>query len=636
MVIISCQSLSKSYSARPLFKDISFAINDNENLGLIGPNGSGKSTLLKIMAGLTSPDSGEVTSKKSLKVAYLAQDHKYKSGSTLLTIVCKSLPGIEEHEQEARANIALSKVGFIDPEVKVEELSGGWKKRLAIACELVKEPDFLLLDEPTNHLDLEGVLWLEKLLKGAPFAYMLVSHDRSFLQNVTSRIIELNKIYADGYLSVNGTYSDFLSARQEYMTAQTHEEQALASKARREIAWLQRGARARQTKSQERIRSAGKLMEELSEVKFRNAQNGSINVDFTSSNRKTKELLVLKGVEKSMGGKLLFQDLDLVLTPGQKLGLLGTNGSGKTTLLKILTGAIEPDGGQVKRADGLKIVWFDQNREQLNQDISLREALCSSGDNVTYRGRSIHIASWSRRFHFRTDQLNMPVSYLSGGEQARILISKLMLMAADILILDEPTNDLDIPSLEVLEDSLEDFPGVVVLVTHDRLMLDTVSTELLSLDGYGNAEFYADYSQWESANARNSSRSKGSGKSSNKAPKTAPNTVSDNTPANNTADKAADITADKAQDKIEPAKPTKVFSTKSLSTAEKKELGQMETTIAEAEKLVIQIRKRLEEPSIATNHVKLGECMGEVEAAQRKVENLYARWEELEARMALS
>ncbi|MBY0360191.1 MAG: ABC-F family ATP-binding cassette domain-containing protein [Candidatus Obscuribacterales bacterium] len=597
-VILSCQSLFKSYSARPLFKNISFSLEENEKLGLIGPNGSGKSTLLKIMAGLVQPDEGNITTRKFLKVAYLAQENIYPENADLLEVVSDGLKdeGLNEAEIKARCSIALSKVGFENFEMKAGSLSGGWRKRLALAEALAKGPDLLLLDEPTNHLDLAGVLWLEKLLLSSPFAYAVISHDRGFLQNVAGRIIELNKTYAEGFLSVNGSYSDFLVARKEYLTAQAHEEQALSSQVRREIAWLSRGARARQTKSRERIREAGKLIESLEEVRFRNSQTGSIDVDFTGSNRQTKELLVCKKISKSLGGKTLFKDLDLILTPKAKLGVLGKNGSGKTTLLKLLSGSLEADSGTLKKADNLKVVFFDQNRQQLDRNISLKEALCPSGDSVVYRDRSMHVASWSRRFLFRPDQLNMPVSYLSGGEQARILIARLMLMPADILILDEPTNDLDIPSLEVLEESLEDFPGAVILVSHDRFMLDSVSNQLLSLDGQGNVEFFADYSQWEDAQNKPTA---------------------------------------KQEPKIEKApetKTTKTVERKSLSTAEKKELQNMESKIETAENHVLEIQRRLEDPTIASNHVKLNECMKEVEEAQKQVNKLYARWEDLESR----
>jgi ATP-binding cassette subfamily F protein uup len=583
-----------------LFSGISFTIDDRDTIGLIGPNGSGKSTLMKIIAGLVEPDEGSVMTQKFLKVAYVAQEQRYEAEEKLLDIVMRSLDSSEdEFVRKTKAEVILSKVGFNDSSEQAGNLSGGWRKRLAIAAELVKEPDFLLLDEPTNHLDLEGVLWLEEMLKSANYGYVVVSHDRSFLENVSNRIIDLNPIYRDGYLSVKGKYSDFLEAKEQYVSAQANEQQALASKVRREIAWLQRGARARQTKAQGRIREAGNLIQELEEVKFRNRQTTAVDIDFNASGRKTKELLVAKGLSKSLGGRLLFQHLDLVITPGQKLGLLGTNGSGKTTLLRLLAGELEPDKGTIKRAPELKVVWFDQNRDQLDRTQTLRDALSPTGDQVVYRGRSVHVASWSKRFLFRPDQLNMPVSYLSGGEQARILIARLMLQSADILILDEPTNDLDIPSLEVLEESLEDFPGAVVLVTHDRMMLDTISTHLLALDGHGGVQFFADYAQWESLRPTSASalRSRGSDKS---------------TPTKGS--------------------PSKDPSFKPLSTNEKKELEQMAQRIETAEAHVVEVAKRLEDPAIATNHVKLQAGMDELHKAQAAVAKLYERWEDLERR----
>ncbi len=611
-VAISCQSLTKSFSARPLFRDISITIDDRERIGLIGPNGSGKSTLLKIMAGLYEPDSGTVTTRKFLNIAYLAQDNPYPPEAILRDVVAASLADqhIEESELINRAEYTLSTLGFEELDAQVSSLSGGWRKRLALACALVREPDFLLLDEPTNHLDLEGVLWLEDLLKSAPFAFILVSHDRNFLENVTNRTVELNSTYKDGYLSCKGPYSSFLEARAEYLSAQSNEQQALASKMRREVAWLQRGARARQTKSVGRIREAGKLFDEFAEVKARNNMTSSVNIDFSSSGRRTKELLVAKQIEKSLGGRKLFSGLDLVLSPKQKLGLVGTNGSGKTTLLRILADQMQPDKGTIKRADLLKIVWFDQNRDQLNKEITLKEALCPSGDSVVYRDRQIHVISWAKRFLFRPDQLPMPVSYLSGGEQARILIARLMLQEADLLILDEPTNDLDIASLEVLEESLEDFPGAVVLVTHDRYMIDTISTTILALDGEGGVSFFADYAQWESTRG-------GGGKNKSKN-----NSSSGNSPSNSN-NKIGSSTSSVA-----------VKNLKALSNNEKKELDQISLKVEEAEHALQVVRKRMEDPKVSANHVKLAEMMDELHKAETNVAKVFARWEELEARQA--
>ena len=587
------------------------SIDEKDRVGLIGPNGAGKSTLLKILAGLVEPDDGTVTPRKFLKIAYVAQDSIFEPGLSLREVVARELESsdLDDAQKKTRIETVLSRVGFPDPDSDVTTLSGGWRKRLALAAQLAKEPDLLLLDEPTNHLDLEGVLWLEELLKSAPFAYAMVSHDRSFLENVSSRIIELNAVYKDGFLSVKGPYSDFLGARDEYMVSQKHEEQALASKVRREIAWLQRGARARQTKSQGRIRDAEKLMQTFEDVKGRNQQNRSVDIDFSATGRKTKELIVCKGIAKSFGERKLFSDLEIVLHPGDKLGLLGTNGSGKTTLLRILANQIQADTGTVKRADGLRIVWFDQNREQLDQSISLKEALSPTGDAVIYRDRSIHVATWAKRFLFRTDQLNMPVSYLSGGEQARILIANLMLQPADILILDEPTNDLDIPSLEVLEDSLEEFPGAIILVTHDRFMLDTISHRLLALDGSGGCKYFADYEQWEKVGKnKNFEKEEAEARSQRKPTAQAVATTEKETNSS-------------GEDEKRP-----------LSTSEKKELANIDKKIEEAEQAVSKIKTEMEKPEYASNHMKLNDKLKELHLAEEGVAKLYSRWEDLESR----
>jgi ATP-binding cassette subfamily F protein uup len=603
--ILSCQSLAKSYSSRPLFRDISLSLDEADRVGLIGPNGAGKSTLLKIMAGVITPDSGAVVVRKGFRAAYIPQDEKFDSQLTIRTVLLNSISdGAEEHERETRVKIIATQVGLVDLDQTCGVLSGGWRKRLSIAAGLVKQPDLLLLDEPTNHLDLEGVLWLESLLVSSGVPFVVVTHDRTFLQNISNRIIELNGAYADGYLSVPGDYSKFLLAREEYMTAQAHLEQAIASKVRREVAWLQRGARARQTKAQARIDEATRLIDELAEVKLRNAQNANVDIDFNASGRKTKELLVVKHAAKTFGNKQLFTDVNMILSPGTKLGIVGSNGSGKTTLLKLLTGQVAPDSGTIKRADGLRVVEFDQNREQLDQQQTLRQALCADGDAVVYRGRSVHVATWSKRFLFRSDQLNMPVSYLSGGEQARILIANLMLKPADLLILDEPTNDLDIASLEVLEDSLLEFDGALVLVTHDRYMLDNVSTMVLGLDGRGGASFFADWSQWEA------SRSQDQGKQEP------------------TRDKRTVTAAASSSAKSESKQ-------RKLSTNEKRELENIDQTIEAAEQQVQNLEQKLSDPTIASNHVKLQAIMQEIDAAKQDVARLYARWDDLQARSKL-
>ena len=459
-LILSCQTVSKSHGARLLFEGISMGISDGERVGLIGPNGAGKSTFLKLLLGQEAPDSGTLSFRKLARLSYVPQDPVFPSGKTVgevLRDALVSLP-LDEAQKEGRLAVILGRMKFADADAAVETLSGGWTKRLAIACGLVVEPDLLLLDEPTNHLDLEGILWLEDTLRSAPFATLLVSHDRYLLENSVSRMLELSRLYPEGLLTVEGSYSQFLEKKADFLSAQEQLQQTLANRARRELEWLRRGAKARTRKSQARIDAAGRLMASLEEVRARNVQQTAV-VDFTSSNRKTKRLLTLDNVSKRVGEQTLFQDLSITLSPGAKLGLLGQNGSGKTTLLKLLNGELAPDTGRIERADGLRIVTFDQNRRQLIPEETLRRSLAPLGDSVIYRDRSLHVHSWARRFLFSNEQLDLPVSRLSGGEQARVMIARMMLEPADVLLLDEPTNDLDIPTLEVLEESLVGFSG---------------------------------------------------------------------------------------------------------------------------------------------------------------------------------
>jgi len=590
-VLLSCQSLTKSYGSRPLFRDISLGVSDGERMGLIGPNGAGKSTLLKIFAGLEKPDNGTLSRQRGLRVAYIPQDDQFPAEATVESVLTEALAGhpLDELERDVRIEIALGKVGFADRTQRVVTLSGGWKKRLSLARAFVQDTELLLIDEPTNHLDLEGVLWLETLLKDAPFAFVLISHDRVFLENVTNRIVELHPAYAEGFLSVNGAYSEFLVQREAYLAAQAHREDALQTQVKREIEWLRRGAQARSTKAQGRIQQAGEMIGELAELKFRNSQGRTAGIEFSASGRQTRDLIVGKDLEKTLGGRTLFQHLNLTLAPGSKIGLIGPNGSGKTTLIRLLTGETAPDSGTIKRAADLCVVLFDQNRAQLDKTLSLRDALSPNSDTVIYRGNPMHVSGWAKKFLFKTEQLQTPIRFLSGGEQARILIAQLMLRPADVLILDEPTNDLDIPTLEVLEESLLSFPGALVLVTHDRYLLDRVSTDLLALDGEGGARHFVGLDQWQAAQFP--------------PPEPAP-----------------------AKMKPLALPPSR------LSTAERKELAAMEAKIEAAEEEVAALQRKMEDPAVASNAVYLHELWEALPMSRDAVAKLYARWEELEAK----
>ena len=344
-LLISSQSLSKSFVASSLFDGISLDVTEGERLGLIGPNGSGKSTLLRIRNGLRlEPDQGKCTRRKGTRIGYLPQEDQFPAGATVEQVLHLALADhpLEEYERETQVSIALGKFDFADRQQPADTLSGGWRKRLALARELIQQPELLLLDEPTNHLDLAGILWLEKLLRNAPFAFVVVSHDRYLLENVTNRVVELNRVYPDGYFRTSGNYSEFLVKREEYLAAQARQQETLANLVRREIEWLRRGPAARTTKSQSRIDRAGQMMADLRGLSERNSQIRSVDIKFADTGRTANKLLVAEELQFSYGDRQLFHDVSFVLAPGDRLGLLGANGSGKTTLMRLLTGQLQP------------------------------------------------------------------------------------------------------------------------------------------------------------------------------------------------------------------------------------------------------------------------------------------------------
>ena len=592
-LLINTNAVSKSYGATPLFRNISLTIYEGDRLGVIGPNGSGKSTLLEILAGRREPDSGEVTRRKGTRLAYVPQDSVFPPAITVRAVLRQALKnaGVPESEWLARESETLGRTGFENFELEAAALSGGWRKRLAIAEALVQNPAILLLDEPTNHLDLAGIDWLEKLLRNSQFASVLISHDRYFLENVPTSVAELNRIYVDGFLQVAGNYSAFLEKKAEVLHAQAKRQDALENRVRTEVEWLRRGPKARATKAKARIDTANDMITELAGYRSR-ARTESTDIDFVATGRNTKRLVHMEGVSYAYDGKPLFKDLDFTLTSGVRVGLVGANGSGKTTLLRLVRGELEPQEGKIERADRLRIVYFDQIRK-LDPDITLRRALAPDSDSVIYRDRVIHVASWADRFMFTSEQLNQPVGRLSGGERARVLIAALMLDPADVLLLDEPTNDLDIPTLEILEESLLEFPGALVLVTHDRYLLDRVSTVVLGLDGKGGSERFADYSQWDMWMAEQKQQK---AKSSSTAVRTS-------------------------------------AGKKKPSYLDTREYEGMEERLAQAEVVLDAKRTALQDPEVVKDGRLLEKTYRELQEAQAAVDQLYERWAELEKKL---
>jgi ATP-binding cassette subfamily F protein uup len=607
--ILNAQGLSKAFGATPLFHDISFTVSDGDHIGLIGPNGAGKSTLLKVLAGDEDADAGDVAIRKRARVGYVQQESVFAAKLTVRDVLERALvkAGVAEAEREGRLRETSGRTGFPSLEAEASRLSGGWRKRLAIAEAIVTKPDVLLLDEPTNHLDLAGIAWLEQIIKETDSAVVMVSHDRYFLENTAEEMVELNKVYADGMLRVKGSYSKFLEGKEQYLEAQSRLQDALKNRVKIETDWLRRGPKARTTKSKARIDSAQELIGQLKEVNQR-TQTASAGIDFAATERQTKRLVEFEDVSVILGegasARKIVEGLNFLITSGMRVGLVGPNGSGKTTLLRLLTGELKPASGELKLASSLKIVYFSQTRE-LDEELTLRRALAPDSDSVVYQGRVVHVASYATKFLFTSEQLNQPVSRLSGGERARVLIAKLMLEPADLLLLDEPTNDLDIATLEILEESLLEYTGALVLVTHDRYMLDRVSTIVLGLDGRGGAERFADYSQWEDAVGRGAAGEEVVMAAI--APGAAGTAV------------AAPVAA-----------PTSAAGgKKKLSYLEAREYAGIEAAVDAAEDRLQAAREMLEDNDVAVDSVRLTAALAEMERAQEAADGLYARWAEL-------
>jgi ABC transport system ATP-binding/permease protein len=604
--ILIAQNICKRFGATPLFDRITFAVHDGDRIGLIGPNGAGKSTILAILGGEQQPDSGEISFRKRARIGYVHQISEFARDLTVRQVIEAALDrsGVPASAREQQLRETLGRAGFTDgdtagnPGMDTEActLSGGWSKRLAISEALVTQPDVLLLDEPTNHLDLEGIEWLEGLLRTARFAFVVVTHDRYFLDNVASEVVELNRIYSEGLLRVKGAYSRFLEDREAYVEWQQRAQESLRNRVRTEMEWLRRGPKARATKAKARIDNADALIAELrdSESRLRIATAG---ITFDATGRQTKQLVEVVNATITLGRREVVRGVSVKLTNGLKLGLVGPNGSGKTTLLRALTGELPLAGGEIRRASGLRIVYFSQTRK-LDISLTLRRTLAPESDSVVYQDRVLHVAGYASRFLFTGEQLNQPVARLSGGERARVLIARLMLQPADVLILDEPTNDLDIPTLEILEESLLEFPGALVLVTHDRYLLDRVTNAVLGLDGRGNSALFADYLQWEAWRDEQ------------------------------VHSESAVLAAEEPPQSIAAASSVPSPRRK-LSYLEQREYDAIEARIEECDSRVLAAERRVEDPEVVTDPEALTAALAEVEKAKEEHEAVYQRWIEL-------
>lgn len=626
-VLVSSFQISKSFGAQNLFNKISFSVDDGHRVALIGPNGAGKSTLLKIIAKVMTPDVGQITFAQGLRLAYLEQNPKFNSTETIYDLILGSTSDPDDPDNIALTWELIAKFGFdeagISFDKKVSELSGGWQKKVALAIEMAKRPNLLLLDEPTNHLDIESILWLEDWLdRQNQLACLIVTHDRLFLQNTCDRIFDLDRKNPDGIIKFEGTYADFLAVKESLLSAQARLADSRRNVLRQETAWLRRGAKARQTKQKARIERAHDLAEEVSLLKERRRERLS-KFDFGGLARSPKKLIEAQKITKNFGDRVLFDNFDFILPARARVGLMGTNGCGKSTLIKILVGQVKPDHGTVKITEGVKFSYFEQKKESLDAKQSVLRNLCPEGDYVHLQGQPVFARSYLSRFHFRPEQMDLPAERLSGGEQSRLLLARMMLQTEQVLILDEPTNDLDVDTLDTFQEALDEFPGAIILVTHDRYFMDQVATELLAFDGHGGIEKFADYFQWEEW------RRSGGKPLTQKINSNTAHQKSQNLEKGETLGKSASTSNGVAPEKSGvPSREGK----KKLSYKDQLELDGMEQKISKEEGLLTSMQKKLEDPALASQYEKLAELTEAISIQQQKVDSLYTRWDELNSK----
>ncbi|GIL17749.1 MAG: ABC transporter ATP-binding protein [Oligoflexia bacterium] len=607
-LLISAVQLSKSFAGKKLFHGISFGISENERVGFLGPNGVGKSTLMQILAKKIPQDSGEVVATKGLRIGYLEQSPKFPANATICSFLLHNHEIDPDLMAKAYEWIGRLELSQFDEQTPIASLSGGWQKKVALAHELMRTPDLLFLDEPTNHLDVESIKWLEDFLSQAKFSCFFITHDRLFLQRVANRIIDLDPRFPGFLLSVNAGYDQYLESKAEMISNQEIRETKLKNLLRREKEWLARGAQARQTKQKARIENAGKLASHVEDLTDRNRQR-KLNLEFEAQEKNPTRLIECIKVSKKFGDKWVFRDLNLMITPKTRLALMGVNGAGKSTLIRVLLGLEAPTSGQVKIAENLKSAYFEQGRDALKQEESVLKNICPFGDYVQYRNQSVHARSYLERFHFYKNQVDLPVKQLSGGEQARLRIAQLMLREAQILILDEPTNDLDIDTLNSLQESLEDFPGAVILVTHDRFFMDQIAKQILAFSPFENDQNqlipFADYLQWEKWFDEKTELVQSGG---------------DN---------------QQAGDSQGIAHQGSKSDSRKLSYKEKIEFEKMEEVITQKEVRLAQIENEIEDPHIASQADKVQGLYAEMSGLQQEIARLYSRWAELEEKVKI-
>lgn len=636
MALITVEKACLAFGHHALLDNVDFALEGGEVVALIGRNGAGKSSLLKAIAGAVKLDDGRINQQNDLRVAYVPQEPVFSEGHSVFDAVAEGLGDLKtlivdyhhltqqladpaanheammsrmtdiQHQLEARdgwqfdalIRSTLSHLG-LDADTQVSDLSGGWKKRVALARALASRPDVLLLDEPTNHLDMSAIEWLEELIKNFAGSVLLITHDRRFLDNVCTRIVELDRGLLRSY---PGNFSAYQVRKAEELAIEEEQNRIFDKFHAQEEVWIRKGIEARRTRNEGRVRRLEAIRRERN---ARRERVGQVNFQLDAGERSGKLIAELEHVSKAYGDKVLIRDFTTRILRGDKIGLIGPNGAGKTTLLKLILGELQPDSGTVKQGTKLEVAYFDQFRTQLDEEASVADIISQGNDYVEIAGQKKHVMSYLEDFLFSPQRARSPVRSLSGGERNRLLLARLFTRPANVLVLDEPTNDLDIDTLELLEDVITNYAGTVFLVSHDRAFLDNVVTQVIAFEGNGQLEEYpGGYQDWVDTRARMAAMKQ------------------------DTQRKAAAANPEPARQERDRSNRTQ-----KLSFNEKRELERLPEEIAALETEQAELQTRLQDPNIYRDAPQEARSMqGRIEEIELALLEKLERWEVLEAK----
>ena len=601
--LITLTDIQLAYGHHPLLDHADFAIQAGERIGLIGRNGAGKSSLLRLLDGRTVPDDGDIARTSGLRVATVEQEPELDENATVFDVVCNVDGDHEDWQRPSRVRAVLEKLG-LPADAQIAGLSGGTRKRVALARALVEEPDLLLLDEPTNHLDFDGIAWLEEMLRTWKGAAVIITHDRRFLDSVATRIVELDR---GRLLSFPGNFSQWQERKAQWLESERLEQARFDKLLAQEEVWIRKGVEARRTRNEGRVRRLERLRVERAE---RRERVGDVSLALAEGQRSGKMVAELEHVGKRFGDKIVVDDYSTTILRGDRIGIVGPNGAGKTKLLKLILGEMQPDSGKTRMGTNVSVAYFDQMRAQLDENATLVDIISPGSEWVEIGGTRKHVMSYLGDFLFSPARAGSPVRSLSGGERARLLLARLFARPANVLVLDEPTNDLDIETLELLEELLQEYSGTVLLVSHDRAFLNNVVTQTIAYEGNGHwRDYVGGYDEWVA-----------------QRPAPAPGAA-----AEEDAAKAARA-ADEAAARAKAAKPKPARATK-MNSWELRELEGLPEAIAALEAQQAELAGKLADGSLYRDApAEVERINSELSKLESELEEKFARWELLEAR----